>query len=285
MNNNDCFWEFQQDDFTWQKFDDQTSKILNDAHEKKQDICFFELKSELYEVHLAKKEQMNLHTRCFRHIRSSRDAAADDIQSCYKQVNFQTIQEENKDCIICMQPMKQNEKIIQLVNCDKHYFHLTCPAINVSVLDWVEEKKACPTCKKTYGIQSGNCPPGRMYISTCSSLPGYEQCAGLSISFLFGDGVQGPSHPHPNQPYYGERRVAYLPDNKEGQDVLQLFKKAWKYGLLFTIGYSLTRNIDDVIIYNGIHMKTEQKGPYGYPDDTYLQRVTDELKQKGIVLE
>ena len=60
---------------------------------------------------------------------------------------------------------------------------------------------------------------------------------------------------------------------------------AFERKLIFTVGFSPTRNTDNVICWNGIHHKTHPTGGssnYGYPDETYLTRVKEELKLKGV---
>ena len=67
--------------------------------------------------------------------------------------------------------------------------------------------------------------------------------------------------------------------------MLALLQIAFKRKLIFTVGFSPTRNTDNVICWNGVHHKTSQHGgptSFGYPDDTYLNRVKDELKQKNV---
>uniref|UniRef100_F6SQA2 E3 ubiquitin-protein ligase n=1 Tax=Ciona intestinalis TaxID=7719 RepID=F6SQA2_CIOIN len=79
--------------------------------------------------------------------------------------------------------------------------------------------------------------------------------------------------------------TAYLPDNGEGREVLRLLKKAFFARLIFTIGRSVTTGLDNQIIWNGIHHKTNTHGGamgLGYPDPDYLNRVKDELRAKGI---
>ena len=49
------------------------------------------------------------------------------------------------------------------------------------------------------------------------------------------------------------------------------------------VGRSLSTNEDNQVIWSGIHHKTSRKGgQFGYPDETYLQRVTNELKDRDI---
>uniref|UniRef100_A0A8D2CNR7 E3 ubiquitin-protein ligase n=1 Tax=Sciurus vulgaris TaxID=55149 RepID=A0A8D2CNR7_SCIVU len=97
--------------------------------------------------------------------------------------------------------------------------------------------------------------------------------------------VQKEEHPNPGKSYHGIHRTAYLPNNKEGKEVLELLHKAFEQKLIFTVGYSRTSGKSDVITWNDIHHKTSQSGGpenYGYPDNHYLARVKEELKAKGI---
>ncbi|XP_048110309.1 protein deltex-like isoform X5 [Alosa alosa] len=92
-------------------------------------------------------------------------------------------------------------------------------------------------------------------------------------------------HPKPGKPFLGTHRTAYLPDNREGREVLALLKKAFDQRLIFTVGTSRTSGTDDCVTWNDVHHKTNIHGgaqSFGYPDDDYLKRVRDELKAKGI---
>ena len=63
--------------------------------------------------------------------------------------------------------------------------------------------------------------------------------------------------------YTGTTRTAYLPNNQEGQHVLQLLKKAFKARLLFTVGTSVTSGTKNTIVWNDVHHKTTTyEGPY-----------------------
>uniref|UniRef100_A0A2K6TC91 E3 ubiquitin-protein ligase n=1 Tax=Saimiri boliviensis boliviensis TaxID=39432 RepID=A0A2K6TC91_SAIBB len=97
--------------------------------------------------------------------------------------------------------------------------------------------------------------------------------------------LQKKEHPNPGKSYSGVHRTAYLPDNKEGRKVLELLRRAFEQKLIFTVGNSRVLGISDVITWNDIHHKTSKLGgpeSYGYPDPSYLKRVQDELKAKGI---
>lgn len=131
----------------------------------------------------------------------------------------------------------------------------------------------CPFCLKTTGIEIGTCPDGemdeRISVSHCA---GYEDCRTISILYMV------------NTPPYHLLRVAYLPDNEEGRKVVKLLRIAWDRRIVFTIGTSHTTSRENTLVWN-IHHKTSQTGGvscHGYPDDTYLERVTAELKSFGI---
>lgn len=67
--------------------------------------------------------------------------------------------------------------------------------------------------------------------------------------------IKGPEHPNPGQSYTGTYRTAYLPDNKEGNEVLRLLQIAWERRLTFTIGTSVTSGATNAVVWNGIHHK------------------------------
>ena len=125
-----------------------------------------------------------------------------------------------------------------------------------------DQKKCLACCQDNDDLLVGNQPEGKMSVS-CSkqTLPGYESCGGsILLTYKFQAGVQGENHPNPGRRYMGTIRHAYLPDNREGQKVLQLLRKAFDQKLTFTIGLSTTSQADDVIIWNDIHHKTSVTG-------------------------
>ena len=121
-------------------------------------------------------------------------------------------------------------------------------------------QERCPVCYKFYGL-TGNQPPGKMTESHLSgSLLGFESVGTIAISYKFPSGTQGPEHPNPGRPYTGTIRTAYLPDNREGNTVCRLLKRAFEQKLVFKIGRSKTTGKDDCVIWNGIHHKTSITG-------------------------
>ncbi|XP_030065038.1 E3 ubiquitin-protein ligase DTX3L [Microcaecilia unicolor] len=178
-------------------------------------------------------------------------------------------------CPICLD--KLEEKVV-LSKC-KHEFCKEC------IHKAMNQKPVCPVCNTCYGTVMGNQPPGTMSDTTISTqLPGYH-CNTIIINYTFSGGTQAANHPNPGKPYYPTSRQAYLPNNKEGQEILKLLKKAFEQKLIFTVGQSRTSGSNDVITWNDIHHKTNISGGpsgYGYPDPDYLKRVREELKAKGI---
>ena len=69
-------------------------------------------------------------------------------------------------------------------------------------------------------------------------------------------------HPTPGAYYDGSRRVAYLPNNSEGKEVLDLLKKAFEAKATFTIGRSVTTGKEGQITWNDIHHKTSRTGGF-----------------------
>ncbi|XP_043829818.1 E3 ubiquitin-protein ligase DTX3L-like [Dromiciops gliroides] len=185
-------------------------------------------------------------------------------------------EEENEECVICLEVIRQKEV---LPKC-KHGFCGSC------IKEAMKHKPVCPVCQTFYGVVKGNQPDGTMTTSyRTSSLPGYNSCGTIVIQYDMRGGIQTEEHPNPGKRYEGTRRVAYLPNNEEGRQVLNLLRRAFDQKLIFTVGQSQTLGVKDVITWNDIHHKTLQFGGpenFGYPDPNYLQRVKMELKAKGI---
>uniref|UniRef100_A0A3Q3B4G2 E3 ubiquitin-protein ligase n=1 Tax=Kryptolebias marmoratus TaxID=37003 RepID=A0A3Q3B4G2_KRYMA len=138
----------------------------------------------------------------------------------------------------------------------------------------------CPVCKDVFGAMEGDQPEGKMtWFKSPSSLPGFEGFGHIIITYDIPHGKQTEKHPQPGQYYSGINRTAYLPDNKEGNEVLKLLEKAFEQKLIFTVGTSRTTGLDHQVTWNDIHHKTSI---FGYPDPMYLSRVKEELKAKGI---
>ena len=187
--------------------------------------------------------------------------------------------EEEDACPICLEDLyTEGHGVRELVQC-KHKFHDLC------ISKAIESKPRCPLCMSALGVQRGDQPRGGKMGHTVlfSPLPGYPLDGTIKINYEIPGGIQTASHPNPGAPYAPTNRSAYLPNNRQGQKVLELLKTAFNRGLIFTIGTSRTLGLDGVITWNDIHHKTMQTGQaHGYPDSGYLDRVLAELKDKGV---
>ena len=187
-----------------------------------------------------------------------------------------------EDIFVEYEKNPQNENILKngpydvilLENCVDHFFHIEC--INNLIGD--KNNFKCPICSKIYGTLIGDMPEGTFYAYiTPDRCSGYN-CNTIVINYYFKNG--------PN--YTGTSRVSYLPNNKEGREVLALLKIAFERKLTFTVGTSVTTGRKNTVVWNGIHHKTRLKGgptKFGYPDKGYFNRVKEELAAKGVTKE
>ncbi|XP_004675218.1 PREDICTED: E3 ubiquitin-protein ligase DTX3L [Condylura cristata] len=185
--------------------------------------------------------------------------------------------DEEKDlCVICLDTISDK----QVLSKCKHVFCTPC------IRQAMAAKPVCPVCQVYYGVQKGNQPEGTMHTMVLPiSLPGYESCNTIKVTYNMKEGIQTKEHPNPGVRYSGTQRSAYLPNNREGNEVLTLLRRAFDQKLIFTVGYSRTTGTSNVITWNDIHHKTSLSGgpeSFGYPDPDYLKRVKQELKDKGI---
>ncbi|XP_063408755.1 uncharacterized protein LOC134692234 [Mytilus trossulus] len=180
-----------------------------------------------------------------------------------------------EDCVICMDtpddPRRLNCGHIYCYNCISQHFKLNNPV--------------CPTCGSIQGVVTGNQPPGTMEVyRRATPLIGYPGCGRIEIEYTIDSGRQGPEHLDEGQKFEGIRRIGYLPDTRKGQLVAKMLRVAFDRKLVFTIGVSRTTGKEGVVTWNDIHHKTNPKPyeQYGYPDDSYLDRVIEELSAKGV---
>ena len=96
-----------------------------------------------------------------------------------------------------------------------------------------------------------------LILLLCENFVGFGT---IVIDYDLPSGLQGPEHPNPGQSYHGTSRTAYLPNNREGQEVLQLLRRAFDARLVFTVGTSNTTGLSNQVIWNDIHHKTNRFG-------------------------
>lgn len=143
--------------------------------------------------------------------------------------------------------------------------------------------ESCRVCLSLFLTNSESVIKGTMTCTTMAmSLSGYNHDPSFKIIYDISDGIQGPKDPNPGKPYKGGRFEAFLPDNKEGQRILLLLKKAFDQGHTFKIH---SKNSEDRVTWNSISHKTAFNGgrnKNGYPDSSYLRTVHKQLKALGI---
>ena len=113
------------------------------------------------------------------------------------------------------------------------------------------------------------------------SLPGFPKSDTINFDYNFPCGTlpDGKS-------YSGTGRSAYLPATPEGIEVFKMIVCGFRRRLNFMVGTSLTTGCTDTVVWSGVHHKTSQHGgQFGYPDKTYLSRVTEELGARNITKE
>ena len=153
---------------------------------------------------------------------------------------FKKISKEREKCPICLMEfyddiitetpgnliLKPIEKYIsikldtvKLFKCEDHFYHIEC------LSNYIGNKKGfkCAVCQKIYGIIMGNMPPGKMRVKIDKNikLDGYYNKETIVIDYNFHrgilDGIQ----------YSGTHRISYLPNTKEGREILGMLKIAF----------------------------------------------------------
>ncbi|KAF1391530.1 hypothetical protein PFLUV_G00043080 [Perca fluviatilis] len=158
---------------------------------------------------------------------------------------------DEETCPICMEPFTKKKQL----KC-KHEFCEECLAQSKEAMG-----PTCPVCRDVFGMMEGDQPDGHMtWKSHYSSLPGFSGCGTITINYDISSGKQTEKHPNPGKYYFGISRTAYLPDNKEGREVLFLLKKAFNQKLIFTVGTSRTSGMDNQVTWNDIYHKTNTTG-------------------------
>jgi len=180
------------------------------------------------------------------------------------------------DCTICLSPLDDPRHLVRLAGCG-HTFHRAClaPALQVH--------PRCPVCRQCpSGTARGHSPSGDLLITRTFAF----RCAGFGdttrsivLTYRLRPGVQKAYHPNPGQRYEGTTRIAYLPENQDGESLLKRLEYAWTRGLTFDVGKSLTTGRESVITWASIHHKTSSSGSsvHGFPDPRYFINCNEEL--------
>ncbi|GKY99616.1 E3 ubiquitin-protein ligase dtx3l [Mayamaea pseudoterrestris] len=179
-------------------------------------------------------------------------------------------------CVICLYSLA-SKPLGKSATCG-HMFHHAC------ILESLSHSSRCPLCQKNIGTPQGTMPSGSMTVSFDPSLT----CSGhgpgtIQIVYSFSDGTQKSYHGNPGVSFNATSRLAYLPDNVQGRDLLKRLEYAFSHGLTFTVGTSLTSNAPNQITWASIHHKTDTSGGvHGYPDANFDANCNGELDVLGV---
>lgn len=175
------------------------------------------------------------------------------------------------DCAVCLDPLDQTS--VEMHECH-HLFHRNC------IDNCLNRELLCPVCRRTVGEPQGKSPSGSMKIKnlTQQGCPGFACTEVIQIEYQIPPGTQQSYHENPGVPYNGITRVAYLPQNSEGTRLLTRLRFAWKHGLVFKVGTSLTSGASNAVVWAGIHHKTSLfGGEHGFPDSEYITKCHESL--------
>lgn len=183
---------------------------------------------------------------------------------------------EREDCLICSDEYEVSATNWKVLQCGHKLCIDCCEQIETTgttMAGVTQTFTKCPFCMKTFGVEIGTCPNGTMRTAIVSTpCQGYERYQSICIQYVI------------NCAPYQLNRTAYLPNNDEGNELLELLQIAWDRRICFTIGTSATNGQENVLVWN-IHHKTAQAGgveSHGFPDDTYMKRCKLELSAHGI---
>jgi len=125
------------------------------------------------------------------------------------------------------------------------------------------------------GTMTVSAESGRMRIVPCA---GYENDGTIIVTYSFDAGIQKKYHPNPGARYESLQRIAYVPNNKQGKELVERLKYAFQFGLTFTIE-------EAAITWSSIPHKTNRSscGAYdAFPDQFYLANCDTALNKLNV---
>ncbi|CDQ78958.1 unnamed protein product [Oncorhynchus mykiss] len=140
----------------------------------------------------------------------------------------------------------------------------------------------CRVCPKAEVAVPQGVQGNMSYSEMPFSLPGHGRDAIVKITYCIPDGIQGEGHPSPGSGFRGGVFEAYLPLCERTRKLLPRLEKAFRLGLTFTV---TGREPAARVSWDSIPHKTSLQGGKsgnGYPDSTYLSRLSEVLRAHGI---
>ncbi|XP_034567493.1 uncharacterized protein si:busm1-163l24.3 [Notolabrus celidotus] len=148
-----------------------------------------------------------------------------------------------------------------------------------SCLDSVHSKcRVCHEAELTPRGIRGKMKSSRVPIK----IPGSKKDSAIKITYIIPDGIQGEGHPSPGKPFKGGIFEAFFPDSEESRRLLPRLDKAFRKGLTFTV---TEKEKGAQVFWDCIPHKTTLQGGKsgsGYPDSSYLTRLSKVLTSHGI---
>jgi hypothetical protein len=180
----------------------------------------------------------------------------------------------NDDCPICFDCLQTDT--VALASCN-HCFHKTC------LQEALKHKMQCPICREKVGEPIGACPFGWMKVD----LKNNRRCSGFPnvptyvIKYTILGGLQTEEHENPGSLFLGTKRMAYIPATEDGRNLIKRLRYAFRRGLTFHVGTSLTSRRSNTVCWASIHHKTSttEEFAFGWPDPRYFDNVNCELDQ------
>ncbi|KAF9930041.1 putative E3 ubiquitin-protein ligase dtx2 [Modicella reniformis] len=211
------------------------------------------------------------------------------------------------DCPICRDPLEvtdpnkqstsnaESDKAVRLKSC-RHCFHDSC------IKQWFQSKDAqlkCPMCNTmcttvakagaTKNAMNGQRP--QKLGPMPDGVMGYHFDIRLSCYFIY---VTIPAHKIPNPDpsassptiqIPADVRYAIVPVSARLGPLLMIrLITTFYYGHLFRVGHSLTRGVDNVVVWNGVHLRTSMTGQFGFPAPNFERNCWEEINQKGVAM-
>ncbi|KAM9843933.1 uncharacterized protein ACBR49_013052 [Aulostomus maculatus] len=148
----------------------------------------------------------------------------------------------------------------------------------------------CSSCLNSVHVHCRGCYKltprgiwGKIVVAKLNiTVPGYKKNSALKVTYAIPDGVQGEHHPSPGSPFQGGTFEAYFPDCEKTVKLLPRLERAFSQGLTFTV---IHKETGATVAWDQIPHKTALHGGRsgnGYPDSSYLQRLSQVLSSLGI---
>ncbi|KAG0295746.1 putative E3 ubiquitin-protein ligase dtx2 [Linnemannia gamsii] len=188
-------------------------------------------------------------------------------------------------------PETDPDKVVKLKSC-RHCYHETC------IGEWFRSKDAqlkCPMCNVmcTSGAKSGAAKKALLGPQKLGPMPdgalGYFFDVRLCCYFIY---IVMPTHtipeptttnPNATKTIPTDIRYAVVPfTSRLGPLLMMRILTLFYYGHLFKVGQSLTRGVNNVVVWNGVHLRTSMSGHYGFPAPNWEINCWTEINQKGV---